>query len=184
LKKTCPPPLGNRPVSLIKAPELLAVLRKIEGRGSIDIAHRAKQCSGLIFRYAVAYGRAETDPSRDLTGALIPKRRTKHHASITDPKQIGELLISIDSYQGTIVVNASLKISILLFQRPGEIRNMEWSEINWKESRWELPGAKMKMGLDHIVPLSKQAVSVLEQLHMHTGRGRYVFPSARGASGP
>ena len=184
LEKDLFPFLGNRPVSQIKAPELLAVLRKIEGRDSIDIAHRAKQCSGQIFRYAIATGRAESDPARDLTGALIPKRRTKHHASIIDPIQIGELLRAIDSYKATIVVNAALKISILLFQRPGEIRHMEWSEINWQESRWELPGAKMKMGLDHIVPLSKQAVSVLEELHMHTGRGKYVFPSARGASRP
>jgi integrase len=184
LEKDLFPSLSNRPVSQIKAPELLAVLRKIEERGSVDIAHRAKQCSGLIFRYAVATGRAESDPSRDLTGALIPKRRTRHHASITDPKLIGKLLRAIDTFEGTLVVKTALKLSPMLFQRPGEIRHMEWSEINWQESRWELPGNKMKMGLDHIVPLPKQALSLLKDLQKFTGRGRYVFPSARGASRP
>ena len=181
LEKDLYPHLGNRPIASITAPELLAALRRIEARGANDIAHRAKQTAGQIFRYAVATGRAERDPSTDLMGALIPRRK-KHHAAITDPTEVGRLLISIDEFQGTPTVSAALKLSALLFQRPGELRAMEWAEINWDAERWELPAEKMKMREPHIVPLSRQALEVLRELHRLTGRGRYVFPSARGAS--
>lgn len=181
LEKDLFPVLGMRPIANITAPELLAALRRIESRGAVDIAHRAKQTSGLIFRYAIATGRAERDPSSDLTGALKPRRK-KHHAALTDPKDVGRLLVAIDSFEGTEVVKTALKLSPLLFQRPGEIRNMEWSEINWEESRWEIPAEKMKKKLPHIVPLSEQALGLLNNLQSLTGRGRYIFPSARGAS--
>lgn len=182
LEKDLYPVLGNRPVASITAPELLAALRRIEARGANDIAHRAKQTAGQIFCYAVATGRAERDPSGDLKGALKPRRKKKHHAGITDPEEVGRLLVAIDGFQGTPVVKAALRLSPLLFQRPGEIRAMEWSEINWEESRWAIPAQKMKMGQPHIVPLSTQAVELLQELHRLTGRGKYVFPSARGAS--
>ena len=184
LEKDLFPYIGDIAISQIKPLEILTAIRKIEQRGSTDLPQRARQITGQIFRYAIITNRAQIDPSRDLVGALKATPTVRHNPTITDPEQLSYLLRAIDSYKATIVVNAALKISILLFQRPGEIRHMEWSEINWQESRWELPGAKMKMGLDHIVPLSKQAVSVLEELHMHTGRGKYVFPSARGASRP
>ena len=106
-----------------------------------------------------------------------------HKLTVADVKA-AKLLIAIDGFEGTIVVKTALSLSALLFQRPGEIRHMEWQEINWEQNRWELPGAKMKMGLDHIVPLSAQAKQLLVEIHAHTGRGRYVFPSARGASRP
>lgn len=183
LEKDLYPYLGTRPIAHITAPELLAVLRRIENRGAVDIAHRAKQTSGLIFRYAIATGRAERDPSRDITGALKNKRKT-HHAAITDPKEVGKLMAAIDSYTGTLVVMTALKLSPLLFQRPGEIRHMEWSEINWEQRRWEIPAEKMKMRVDHIVPLCQQALDLLTELQRLTGRGKYVFPSARGASRP
>jgi len=183
LEKDLFPPLGNRPIGNISAPELLAALRRIEARGANDIAHRAKQTTGLIFRYAIATGRADRDPSSDLKGALRPRRK-KHHAAITDPQAVGHLLVAIDAFQGTLVVKAALQLSPLLFQRPGEIRHMEWAELNWEESRWEIPADKMKMGQPHIVPLSDQALAILRELQRLTGRGRYVFPSARGAKRP
>ncbi len=182
LEKDLFPSLGSRPISKITAPEILAVLRKIEAR-TVDIAYRAKQTVGLIFRYAVATGRAESDPSRDLTGALKAKTK-KHHAALTDPQEVGTLLVAIDGFQGTPVVKAALQLSALLFQRPGEVRHMEWAEIHWAENRWEIPARKMKMKFDHIVPLCTQAQSVLREIHKLTGRGKYVLPSARGASRP
>lgn len=182
LEKDLYPYLGNRPIASITAPELLAVLRRIEGRGANDIAHRAKQTAGQLFRYAVATGRAERDPSGDLLGALKPRRKKKHHAAITDPVEVGRLLVAMDSFQGTMVVKTALLLSPLLFQRPGEVRGMEWSEINWGDCRWEIPAQKMKMGQPHIVPLSTQAQDLLRELQRFTGRGKYVFPSARGAS--
>ena len=182
LEKDLYPYLGNRPIASITPQELLATLRRIEGRGAYDIAHRAKQTSSQIFRYAVATGRAMSDPSRDLTGALKPRRKKKHHAAITDPAELSRLLVAMDAFTGTPVVKTALLLSPLLFQRPGEIRGMEWAEINWEASRWEIPAEKMKMKQPHIVPLSNQAQDLLKELHRLTGRGRYVFPSARGAS--
>lgn len=183
LKKDLYPSLGRRPIGQITAPELLMALRKIEARGAIDMAHRAKQTAGQVFRYAIATGRAERDPSSDLKGAL--KSRTKtHYAAITDPIEVGRLLLAIDTFQGTPVVKTALQLSPLLFQRPGEIRAMEWKEINWESNQWELPAEKMKMREPHIVPLCSQAVTLLKALEPLTGRGRYVFPSARGGSRP
>lgn len=181
LKKDLFPVLGRRPVAEITAPELLAALRRIESRGALETAHRAKQTAHQVFRYAVATGRAQSDPAASLTGVLKP-RDTKHLAAITDPAEVGKLLVAIDGFSGTYVVRCALKISALLFQRPGEIRHMEWSEIDWDGARWELAAEKMKMRVPHIVPLCKQALALLQELHSLTGRGRYVFPSARGAS--
>ena len=182
LRKDLFPTLGKQNIARITPPEALSALKSIEDR-KVDIAHRAKQVMGLIFRFAIATGKASNDPTRDLSEALKPRRK-KHHAAITDPKEAAKLLIAIDRFEGTIVVKSALSLSALLFQRPGEIRHMEWQEINWEQNRWELPGAKMKMGLDHIVPLSAQARQLLVAIHAHTGRGKYVFPSARGASRP
>ncbi len=175
------PILGNRPIADIKAPEVLAVLRRIESRGTLDIAHRAKQTAGQVFRYAVRTGRAERDPSADLHGALASHQK-KHLAAITEPAELGRLLVAMDNSTSGPVVKTALLLSPLLFQRPGEIRSMEWAEINWKEQRWEIPAEKMKMRQPHIVPLSRQALALIEEIKPLTGRGRYVFPSARGAS--
>ena len=183
LEKDLYPFIGNRPIKSISVPELLAALRKIEARGAVDIAHRAKQLAGLVFRYAIASGRAETDPSRDLAAALKTHIK-KHYASITDPSEVGKLLVAIDSYQGTPGVKAALQLSALLFQRPGEIRHMEWDEINWSKAQWEIPGYKMKMKEPHVVPLSRQSLIVLQGLRTLGGAGKYVFPSPRGATRP
>ena len=182
LEKDLFPVIGSRPASNITALELTAVLHKIQTR-SVDIAQRAKQVASAVFRYAVRTGRAEFDPARDLAGALR-SRSQKHYSSITQPEEVGHLLIAIDGYKGTAVVKAALQLSILLFQRPGEIRHMEWSEINWEKHLWEIPDAKMKMKQEHIVPLSTQAMSALSEIRGLTGRGRYVLPSARGGARP
>ena len=176
------PWLGKRPIREITAPELLACLRRIESRGALDTAHRAHQNCGQVFRYAVATGRAERDPSPDLRGAL-PPARDKHHASITEPKAIGELLRAIEGYQGAFVTKAALGLAPLLFVRPGELRRAEWAEIDLLKAEWRIPGEKMKMRDPHIVPLCTQAVAILTELQALTGRGRYVFPSARTPHG-
>lgn len=183
LEKDLFPSIGKRPISSISPPELLTALRKIESRGAIDTAHRAKQTAGQVFRYAIATGRAERDPSADLKGALRTTKK-KHFAAITDPREVGRLLVAIDDFQGTPTVKAALQLSPLLFCRPGELRHMEWDEINWEEKQWELPPEKMKMKQPHIVPLSKQAIAALKDIERLNGRRRYVFPSARGASRP
>ena len=177
------PYIGHRPIAEINPPELLAALRRTESRGAIETANRAKQVAGQVFRYAVATGRAERDPTPDLKGALATPK-VKHHPTLTDPKDVAALLRAIDSFRGTPAVATALKLSPLLFVRPGELRHMEWAEINWDESRWEIPAEKMKMGLAHIVPLPSQAIEILRELQPITGRGKYVFPSARGASRP
>ena len=183
LEKDLLPHLGKRPIADIKAPELLKTLRKIESRGAIETAHRAKRLAGQIFRYAVATGRAERDPSVDLKDALTQPTKS-HFKSITEPAEVGALIAAINNYQATPVVMAALKLSPLFFCRPGELRHLEWSEVNFAEARIELPASKMKMKEPHIIPMSSQAIAILKELQPITGRGKYVFPSARGASRP
>ena len=183
LKNDLFPPLGKRPISDITPPELLKVLRRVENRGAIDTAHRAHQTAGQVFRYAVASGKAERDPSADLRGALKVHIK-KHHAAITEPKELGKLLVAIDAFSGTPVVRAALQISPLLFVRPKELRHMEWVELDWEQALWQIPAEKMKMKQPHIVPLSKQAIDIIKEIHSLTGRGKYIFPSARGGSRP
>jgi integrase len=154
------PWLGKRPIADIRAPELLAVLRRIESRGAQETAHRAMQNCGQVFRYAVATGRAERDPTGDLRGALPPPKE-KHHASIREPKRIGELLRAIDGYEGSFVTKCALRLAPLVFVRPGELRRAEWSEFGLDKGEWRIPGERMKMREQHIVPLSRQAVAIL-----------------------
>lgn len=177
------PWLGARPIAEITAPELLAVLRRIEERGALETAHRAHQNCGQVFRYAVATGRAERDPSGDLRGAL-PPTRVKHLAAITEPAEIGALLRSIAGYQGSVITRCALRLAPLVFVRPGELRNAEWSEIDLDRAEWCIPAERMKMREPHIVPLSSQAVAALRELHPLTGTGRFVFPSPRSSSRP
>jgi integrase len=172
------PWLGARPIASITAPELLTALRRIESRGALETAHRAMQNCGQVFRYAVATGRAERDPTGDLRGALPPVKE-KHHASIKDPKAIGALLRAIDGYQGSLITKCALRLAPLLFVRPGELRKAEWTELNLDGAEWRIPAERMKMREQHIVPLSTQAVAILRELHTLTGSRRYVFPGAR-----
>jgi len=177
------PWLGSRPIAEITPPELLAVLRKIESKGTLETAHRAQQNCGQVFRYAIATGRAERDPSADLRGALTPAKHGRM-ATITEPKKIGELLRAINGYEGTPVVKCALKLAPFVFVRPGELRHAEWSEIDLDSAEWRIPAEKMKMKDPHIVPLSSQAVEVLCEILPITGKGRYVFPSVRTNSRP
>lgn len=178
------PKLGHRPIHEIAATELLAALRKIEERNAFEVAHRARTTAGQVFRYGIASGFCEHDISVGLRGALRDQPPTQHRAAITEPEELSSLIIAIYGYKGTPVVCAALKLSALLFQRPGEIRQMEWTEIDWAKERWCIPGRKMKGKRDHIVPLSRQALVVLKEIHTLTGRGVYVFPSQRGPSRP
>jgi integrase len=191
LDKDIFPWLGDRPIAEIRAPELLAVLRRIESRGAQETAHRAMQNCGQVFRYAVATGRAERDPTGDLRGALPPPKE-KHHASIIEPKLIGELLRAIDAYEGFFATKCALRLAPLVFVRPGELRRAQWQEIDLDKAEWRIPAERMKMREQHIVPLSRQAVEILRDLEPLTGRGipakpdapRYVFPGARSRERP
>lgn len=176
------PYLGSYPVSQLTAPEVLGVLRRIEER-SIDTRHRASSILGMIMRYAIATGRAERDPTPSLRGVLKTKRQ-QHYAAVTNPEDLGPLLKAIDQYPGTAVVSVALRLTPLLFVSPAELRHMEWSEIDLAGARWDIPSEKMKGGQSHIVPLARQATELLKDLYPLTGRGRFVFPSARGRSRP
>ena len=177
------PWIGKRPIAEIKAPELLAVLRRVESRGALESAHRIRTIAGQVFRYAVATGRAERDPSGDLRGAL-PQPGEKHHAAITDPKEVTQLLRAIDGYEGHFVTKCALRLAPLVFVRPGELRHAEWAEVDLDEAVWNIPAHKMKGGQAHLVPLSHQAVEILTELRQLTGGGRYVFPSIRSGGRP
>lgn len=183
LSKELFPHIGHRVIGDITTPDLLACLRRVEARGAIETAHRVKQVSGQVFRYAVATGRAERDPSPDLKGALKTPNKG-HMAAITEPREVGLLLLMLDDYQGTPEVATALKLAPLLFCRPGELRSMEWSEIKFEKHEWHIPSQKMKTKQDHIVPLCKQATETLESLLQLTGHRQYVFPSARSPKRP
>jgi integrase len=177
------PWLGKRPIADIAAKELLAVIRRIEDRGAIESAHRTLQNCGQIFRYAIATGRAERNPASDLRGSLTPAKST-HRAAITDPGAIGQLLRASHDYQGSLVTRCALRLAPLLFVRPGELRAMEWSELDLDSAEWNIPAERMKTRQAHLVPLADQAVEILRELHPLTGRSRYVFPSARSPKRP
>lgn len=181
LEKNIFPWLGSQRIAEIAPPDLMTALRRIESRGAPEVARRVLQICGAIFRYAIATGRSSTDPAAALRGALPPPAE-KHHASITDPKQIGALLRAIDGYQGTFVTRCALRLAPLVFVRPGELRRAEWTEIDLEEAEWRIPAHKMKSRQVHIIPLSSLAVAILKELQPLTGRGQYLFPSLRSHS--
>lgn len=181
LEKDIFPWMGDRPIAEITAPELLAVIRQVEERGALETAHRELNICGQVFRYAVATGRAERDPSGDLRGALPPVK-SKHLAAITDPKQVGELLRMIYGYEGSPIVKGALKLAPLVFVRPGELRGAKWHDFDWDKQEWRFTVPKTHT--EHIVPLARQAVEILKEIHFLTGRGEYVFPSARTPQRP
>jgi integrase len=172
------PWIGTRPIKEIKAPELLTVLRRVESRGVLEGAHRIRGLCSMIFRYAVSTGRTERNPARDLIGSLAPAKE-KHLAAITEPKEVRELLLAIDGYVGSYVIKLALQLSPLVFVRPGELRHMEWKEVDFENALWSIPAEKMKMREPHLVPLSKQARKILEELQKLTGTSQYAFPSGR-----
>ncbi|MES9027030.1 integrase arm-type DNA-binding domain-containing protein [Stenotrophomonas sp. BSUC-16] len=177
------PWIGGRPVAELAAPDFLRVARRIEERGAIESAHRIMQNCGQVMRYAVATGRADRNPVADLRGALAPPME-RHHAAITNPRELGGLLRAIDAYAGDASTRAALRLAPLVFVRPGELRHAEWSEIDLDAGEWNIPAHKMKMREPHLVPLSSQAVAILRDLQPLTGHRQYVFPGGRSPKRP
>ena len=178
------PSIGERRVAEITAPELLSVLRKVEARGRYETARRLRSTCGMVFRYAVATGRAERDPSADLRGALTSPK-TNHRSAIIHPTAIGALLRAIEGFDGQPATKAALRLAPLVFVRPGELRHAEWAEIDFAASEWRIPAAKMKMRRVHRVPLSRQALRIIiRELQTISGGGRWLFPSVRTVARP
>ncbi|MFZ4701934.1 MAG: tyrosine-type recombinase/integrase [Candidatus Methylumidiphilus sp.] len=190
LEKDLFPFLGHRHIGEIEAIELLAVVRRVEERGALDVAHRVLTTAGQVWRYAVATGRAARDVSADIKGALKP-HHGKHFAAITDPVKLGELIRVIRGYQGGPIVRAALQLAPVLFQRPGELRAAAWAEFDLDAALWTIPAARMKRRVDgkkngdpHLVPLPTQAVEILQKLKPLTGHGTLLFPGERSHDRP
>ena len=175
------PSLGARPIAAITAPEVLGVLRAVEGRGRHETAKRLRATIGECFRYAVATGRAEGDPTAALKGALTAPQ-VRHRPALTEPKAFGGLIRAIHAYEGSPEVRCALQLLALTFVRPGELRAAEWSEFDLEKAEWAIPAARMKMRRPHRVPLARQAIAVLKELQPITGQGKLLFPSVRSAS--
>jgi integrase len=175
------PWIGARPIADLTAPELLTTVRRIEKRGALETAHRALGNCGQVFRYAIATGRAKRDPTGDLRGALPPVK-TEHFAAITEPKRVGALMRAIEGYEGSLTVRCALRLAPLVFVRPGELRHAEWTAMDLDGGEWRY--TVTKTNTPHVVPLSSQAVAILRELKPLTGRGRYVFSSARSSQRP
>lgn len=179
------PEIGGHPIAGLVAADLLRVIKLIEKRGAMDVARRAHNIMGRIFRYAVGHGIATRDPSRDIElGDILPPADVQHHASVTEPKAVGGLLRAIDGFTGAFATRCAMRLAAMVFVRPGELRHAEWTEFDFEKAEWRIPAAKMKMKEQHIVPLSVQAVATLREIQPLTGRGRYVFPSERGDARP
>ncbi|MBB3956031.1 tyrosine-type recombinase/integrase [Novosphingobium sediminicola] len=175
--------IARMPVSEITAPDLLAVLRRIETKGNYETSRRVLQLAGRVFRYAIATARLVSDPSRDLRGALTAPR-SKHYGAITDPKAAGELLRAIETYEGMGTTKIAMRLSAHVFVRPGELRHAEWADIDLDAGLWTIPAEKMKMRKAHHIPLSRQSVEVFQELMPLTGPAGYVFPSIRTRKRP
>ena len=162
----------------ITATELLTLLRKIEARDAVTVARVTRSLCSSVFRYAVMTGRTDRGPAADIRGA-IAVRPTKNRAAITDPEKVGRLMLAIEVYSGEFSVRCALKFMALTFCRPVEILHAEWSEFDFVDKLWLIPASKMKMSRDHLVPLSRQAIAVLETMRLYSGEGAYVFPGLR-----
>jgi integrase len=183
MEKDLFPWIGSLPLQNITAPLLLHTLRRIENRGAHETAHTLRQTAGQVFRYGIATGRCERNPAPDLHGALKPIV-VKHMAAVLEPTGVSALMQAIERYAGHPLTRAALELSALLFQRPGNIRQMEWAELDLDAALWTIPAAKMKRtvhgkvnGRPHLVPLAPRAVAILRELRPLSGRGRFVFPS-------
>jgi integrase len=190
MEKDLFPWIGNLPLAAINAPVLLDALRRVEKRGASETAHTLRQTAGQVFRFGIATGRCDRNPAPDLQGALVPVH-AKHVSAILDPQGAAKLMDAMWHYEGQPTTRAALVLSALLFQRPGNVRHMEWDEIDLEEGLWTIPSAKMKRrlheklnGRPHLVPLAPVAVELLRDLRPLTGSGRYVFPSLHGKGRP
>lgn len=177
------PFIGERPIAEIKAPEVLAVLKHLERKGTLETAKRVRGTIGAVIRYAIATARAENDPTTALAGAIIAPK-VKHRAAILDPAALGAFLRAVEKFEGQFTTKAALRLLPLVFSRPGELRMAEWREFDLTNALWVIPAARAKMRRDHEVPLAPQAVAILSELHALTGRGRLVFPGLRTVERP
>ncbi|MGK2926561.1 MAG: tyrosine-type recombinase/integrase [Lysobacterales bacterium] len=175
------PYLGGQLIGDIMAPDVLQCLKRIESRGACETAYRVKSLMNRVYQYAIPAGRAQRNPVADIGNAALFRPKTNHMGAITERKEIGALLRAIDSYHGTETVRAALRLAPLVFTRPGELRKAAWSDFDLEGKVWRIPADKMKMDRDHLVPLSSQALAILEDLRALTGGGHYVFPGARSA---
>lgn len=171
------PFIGNKPITDIKTPEIVEILKRVSTR-TLETAHRIKTAFYHIFHYAMLHGRIENNPAADLR-KILPTVKYTHMAAPTDPKQVTPLLRAIDAFEGSFIVKCALQLAPLVFVRPGELRKAEWAEIDLEAATWNIPAEKMKMRQAHLVPLSRQVVAILKELHRLTGNGRYVFPCHR-----
>ena len=171
------PDLGHRPIAEIEPPELLDTVRKIEARGAHDLAHRVLAICGQVFRYGVATGRCKRDPTGDLRGALTP-HKPKHQAAVK-PEELPELLRKIDAYDkeaGDTLTRLALQLMAATFVRTNELIGAKWEEFDFKAKVWAIPAERMKMRTEHIVPLSHQALAILDELRPLSGRSAFLFP--------
>ena len=179
------PWIGKNPITEVTAKEIKAILDRVKGRGVIETARRAQTIIGQVYKHAIMTDKAQYDISAGFRGYLPGVSKTrKHMASVTDPKELAPLLRAIDGYQGGFVSQCALKLLPMLFVRPGELRHMEWAELDLDEAQWNIPAEKMKMKVAHLVPLSNQAVEILKEIQPLTGNAKYVFPSTRSHSRP
>ena len=183
LEKDINPFIGSRPIAEIEPPEVLAVCERVSSRGALYTAHLVKQLCGQVFRYGVATGKCKRDTAADLKGAL-PTPKTNNFPTITNPVQVGELLRAIDSYEGNFITRTALSLLPYLFCRPGELRHMEWPELDLDIGVWSVPEGKMKSRRLHRVPLSKQAIALILEIEPLTGSSKYVFHGLRSGSVP
>ncbi len=177
------PWMGGTPLTDVTAKNIKEVVDRVRSRGTIEAARRLLTIINQVFTYAISTDRANFNIAQGLKGYLPPSSKTKKHmAAVTDPKELGQLLRAMDTYQGSFVAQCALKLLPLLFCRPGELRHMEWCEIDFEAGQVNIPGHKMKMKSDHIIPLSSQAIVILKELQPLTGHGKYVLPSTRSFS--
>lgn len=180
MEKDMFPWIGSKPITEVTAKDIRTILDRVKGRGVVETARRCRTIASQVFTYAISTDRASYDVAASLRKHLPPTSKTrKHMASVTDPKELAPILRAIDSYQGGFVAKCALQLLPMLFVRPGELRHMEWAEIDLEAAEWSIPAGKMKMKLPHLVPLSRQAIEILTELKPLTGNSKYVFPSAR-----
>ena len=181
------PFIGSRPITEITATEILACLNRVNARGAKEVAKRVRVICSQVFRYAIAVGKVDRDMAADLKGAL-PPRQKQHRATLTDTKEVGQLMLDIENCKASHVVHCALRLAPLVFVRPGELRQAEWPEFDFESAIWRIPEKRMKKvknsQFQHIVPLSRQAMAILEEVRPVTGQGKYVFPSSRSFSRP
>ncbi len=177
------PWIGARPIADIAPADLVRIIERIESRGAVDLAKRVHNAVGRIFKYAVTKGLASSNPAQSIDlNLIVTQKGVQHHASVTDPVAVGDLLRAIHGFTGAFVTRCALRVAAYTFVRPGNLRHAEWAEIDFDKAEWRIPAGKMKMKEQHIVPLATQTIAILREIQPLTGSGRYVFPSERGQS--